>query len=661
MSAAVHRRYRFGPFELDPRSGELRSATGLLRLQEQSLQTLLLLLERPGDMVTRDELRRRLWPNDTFVDFEHGLHAIVSRLREALGDSSDAPIYIETLPRRGYRLLGPVEVVAGPAGPPGAATPATPASGSPLHAPSPSADTSTTPDVPGGFEAPTRRVGPHRLRVLAVLVGCIALGTLAAWPVGRWRGAAPARAARLAVLPFDNFTGDDDQQFFVDGLHEELTYRLGQMHPQQLAVIGRTSMLQYKGSSKTIAAIARELSVDFVLEGSVRRSAPRVRITAQLIRGSDQSHVWTESYERSWSDLLAIQKDIGARVAESLTVQLVPTYQAQMERDASVAPAAYEQYLRGRFLWNQRVRDPLPQLTRAIGHFDAALQIQPSYAVALVGVADAYNSLAFAGGAPATASHARARAAVERALQLDERLPSAHATLAWMMFNVDHDWPAAERAFIRALELDPGDARTRFRHAHLSAVRGRLDEAAREALAARQIDPLSSEIPKFQAFLAWYADDDQQARSYMREAADMEANSATYGAFSAFVDAARGDCEGARKELAQLLTAADDIPYTTEAAYALGRCGTDPTMVAAFREELVARRLWFPTAHVHLGRGELDGFYAWLDTAIAAQSPEVVWIGLEPLFRPLRSDPRFQAALRRLHLDAPPPATAARQ
>ena len=176
---------------------------------------------------------------------------------------------------------------------------------------------------------------------MAGALAVVALGAVA-WRGGQPRPAAPAHAVRLAVLPFDNFTGNADQQFFVDGLHEELTYRLGQIHPQQLAVIGRTSMLQYKGSTKTIADVARELRVDYVLEGSVRRSAPRVRITAQLIRGSDQSHVWTESYERSWSDLLAIQKDIGARVAESLTLELVPAYQAQMARDASVSADAYE-------------------------------------------------------------------------------------------------------------------------------------------------------------------------------------------------------------------------------------------------------------------------------------------------------------------------------
>ena len=338
---ATPRRYHFGPFELDPRSGELRGPGGLVRLQEQPLQTLLLLIERQGEVVTRDELRQRLWPDDTFVDYEHGLHAVVSRLRDALGDSSEKPAFIETLPRRGYRLLVAAEAVEAQGG---LVTQTTPLS---VGRPS---DTDSPARVAVAPEASPSRAAPARRWLLVSISALAAAGIVAGWRMVPTRPTGLGRAARLAVLPFDNFTGDPDQQFFVDGLGEELTYRLGQIHPQHLAVIGRTSVQQYKHTPKTIAEVARDLRVDYVLEGSVRRAAPRVRITAQLIRGSDQSHVWTESYEQTWSDLLAIQKDIGARVAESLTLELVPAYQAQMDRDATVAAATYEQYLKGLFL-----------------------------------------------------------------------------------------------------------------------------------------------------------------------------------------------------------------------------------------------------------------------------------------------------------------------
>ena len=261
--------------------------------------------------------------------------------------------------------------------------------------------------------------------------------------------------------------------------------------------------------------------------------------------------------------------------------------------------------------------------------------------------------MAFTGLSAASDSRAKALAAVTRALALDGRLSSAHATLAWMQLNFDHDWAASAQSFARALELDPNDARARFRYAHLLTVRGQLGEASREALAAGQIDPLAAEIPNFLAFLAWYGDDTERALAYMRQSADLAASTARFGAFAAFVDAARGDCAAARTELAQLRALADEMPRTTETAYALGHCGDAPAAVEAFREDLIARRLPYPTAMVHFGRGELGEFFRWLDMAIDAQSPEVVWLGVEPLYRPLHGDSRFRAALQRVHLELP--------
>ena len=465
------------------------------------------------------------------------------------------------------------------------------------------------------------------------------------------RRVAHGSAVRLAVLPFENLTGDEQQQFFVDGLHDELSVRLGRLQPQQLAVIARTSVLGYRAPRKTIAEIARELQVDYVLEGTVRRAENHVRITAQLIRASDQSQALVETYDRTWSDVLAVQKDIGARVADALTLELVAANPVQATRDAPIGPVAYEHYLRGRFLWEHRSRDPRQQLTQAIAEFERAIEAQPDFGDAYVGVADAWNSLAFSGTMPGNDAYARARAAVDRALQLNDRSAPAHATHAWMLMNVEHDWEGAQRAFERALALDPNDALTRFRHAHLLAVLGRLDDAERATQAVRQLDPRSHLVPDFLAYVAWYGGAEPQALRYMREAGDLEPSTARYRGFAAYVSATHGQCDQARDELQKLAAGADGLPTSSMVAYALGRCGDDNPYLTQFIDTLEARSLPFAQAQYHLGRGEIDGFFVWFDRAIDARSPEVIYLNVDPSYRTVRSDPRFRAAQQRLHLE----------
>ena len=333
MDRPLPRYYRFGHFQLDPRSGELERDGVGVRLQEQPLQALLLLLERTGDVVTREELRRRIWQDETFVDFDHGVNSIVKRLRDALGDSAENPVFIETLPRRGYRFLVQVEAIA------------------PVSAPK----------APVGATPPDATTGTQRRGwgiAAAIVVVSLAAAAYIAFRLMSPRAAAPAtRQVRLAVLFFENLTGHQDQQFSADGLHEEMISRLGRMQPGRLAVIARTSVMPYRDASKSIATIARELDVDFVLEGSVRQAGERFRITAQLIRADDQSHLWTATYDRSWSDVFAIQSDVGARVADSLALELLLASEAAAAH-GHVSPKAYEHYLKGRFYWNQRIRIP---------------------------------------------------------------------------------------------------------------------------------------------------------------------------------------------------------------------------------------------------------------------------------------------------------------
>jgi TolB-like protein/DNA-binding winged helix-turn-helix (wHTH) protein len=637
VSPEKPRRFRFGAFELDSRTGELQHEGVIVRLQEQPLETLLTLIEHAGRLVTREQIHRRLWRDDFTLDGDRALNAIVKRLRDLLNDPADNPVFIQTVPHRGYQFLAPVEVL-----------------------PAEASD-----DLPsfanGGAIAADRReqtgevaraVRENRtLRVammlIAVTTSAVVLGIVLFMhrPGARRETSLAGRQARLAVLPFENFT--DDDQFFADGLHEEMIVRLGRLQPRRLAVIARTSVLPYRGASKSIRTIARELGVDYVLEGSVRRAGERFRITAQLIRADSQSQLWTETYDRSWNDIFAIQTDVGARVADSLAVELVPQYVAAENGDRTVSPQAYEHYLRGRFYWNQRTRDPSSQLAHAIEQFQMAVAEQPDYAPAYAGLADAYNSVFFASPGFAEEVPSNARRAIERALRLDARLASAHSTLAWMTLHFDHDPTLAEKRFRRALELDPNDSLARFRLSHVLAARGRLDEAEREAATARRYDPLSAPIADILAWYRYYEGANADALRRMGEAADLEGNPLKLRVFAAYLEAVNGNCR-ANTELG-----VPPLPPETlrlgEVAFVTARCGTAPAADSLFRE-LTARRLAYPVAMLQFGRGQLDAFYDWLNRAIDERFPEPLYIGVDPVFSRERQSPRFQAAMRRLGL-----------
>jgi TolB-like protein/DNA-binding winged helix-turn-helix (wHTH) protein/Flp pilus assembly protein TadD len=620
MQRVTPRRYRFGQFELDARSGDLRRDGVTVRLQEQPLQLLLLLIERAGDIVTREELRRHIWQDETFVDFDHGLNSIVKRLRDALGDEAESPRYIQTLPRRGCRLLVRTEPIA-------------------------EADTVDATTLPVNAAVDRRNVSTRALLVI-VMFAVAAAAAVYGFRRLHDRGAARDRPVRLAILPFENLTGSQDQQFFADGLHEEMIFRLGRMQPRRLIVIARTSVMRYRETPEGIAAIARDLDADFVLEGSVRQAGERFRVTAQLIRAADQSHLWTETYDRSWADVFAIQSDVAARVADSLALELVPPSQAIAAE--GISPKAYEHYLKGRYYWNQRTRDPSSQLARAIEQFQAAIAEQPDYGLAYAGLADSYNSIFFANPSVGDTPYARARTALDRALQLNPRLASAYSTRGWMTLHFDRNVAEAGREFEHALELDPTDSLTRFRYAHVLAIRGRLRDAEREAEAARQSDPLSASIANILAWFAYYRGDDAAAMRRMQEASALEGDPTGLHLFAAYLHARNGDCAGAANELNPWASDAETLRMG-EAVFARARC-SDETSVEELHQALLARRLTYSIAMFHFARGELDAFYEWLNRAIDERFPEPLYLGIDPLFGAERSTPRFTAALRRVGL-----------
>ncbi len=627
MAAATGRstslRYRFGRFELDLRSGELQRDGVTVPLQDQPLQVLRLLVERAGDIVTREELRRQVWTDDIHVDFDPGLNSIVRRLRDALEDSAESPTYIQTVPRRGYRLL---------------VTPhAVPAVDMPELEPVKPAE-------------PAAAVVSSPVRAWVVAAGLAIASALVAYAAFRdgGRRAASARAPmRLAVLPFENLSDGQDQQFFADGLHEEMIARLGRVQPRQLTVVARTSVMRYRDAPKAVAAIARELGVDFVLEGSVRHAGDRIRVTTRLIRAADQFQLWSESYDRSWNDVFAIQSDVSARVADSLAVELVPTALAA-SAGAPVRSKAYEHYLKGRFYWNQRARNPSAQLANAIEEFRLAIAEQPDYARAYAGLADAQNSIFFANPALGDTPSTSARDALRRALQLDPRLAGAHSTLAWMSMHFDHDLAEAEQAFDRALELDPSDSLTRFRYAHLLAVRGRLPQAEREAEAARQADPLSATIADIQGWLAYYGGNHAVALQRFEEASELEGNPTRLHLFSGFLRAMADDCAGAIAELRPWALDPETLRMA-EAVYARAKC-EEPASLPDLERALLERRLTYSTAMFHFARRDMSAFYEWLNRAIDERFPEPLYLAVDPVFASERRDPRFLAALRRVGL-----------
>ncbi|MGH8204650.1 MAG: winged helix-turn-helix domain-containing protein, partial [Steroidobacteraceae bacterium] len=446
---------RFGPFAVDLRSGDLHEhGQKKTRLRGQPLQVLAMLLERPGELVTRDELRARLWSAHTVVDFEHGLHAAVNKLRAALNDAADHPRYIETIPRRGYRFVGPVETTESSA---------------------------ATPRLARRFKSSI---------ALALVIPLVVGAAAVLWSSRNAESPAGTADSRpmLAVLPFENVSGNPDQEYFSDGLSEELITRLGQVDPSRLGVIARTSTLGYKRTTKPIREISRELGVDFVLEGTVRSADSRVRVSAQLIRASDETHLWAASFDRTLGDLLPVQTEIARAVAGELHLRLPGLDVLADKPSRPVGWEAHEAALRGRHFLEQRTAEGI-QTARA--YFERAVALEPGYALAHVGLADSFLLSATYAGVPTAEAMERAREAVLRALWLDEHEPAAHAWLGIILAEYDWDWAGAERSLRRAIELNPNFAYAHKLYAEHLSYLGRFEEAIAEARLARRLDPLS--------------------------------------------------------------------------------------------------------------------------------------------------------------------------
>jgi TolB-like protein/DNA-binding winged helix-turn-helix (wHTH) protein/Tfp pilus assembly protein PilF len=646
---------RFGTCEVCFQSGEVRKAGVRIRIQQQPLKLLEVLLEHPGQAVSREELRGRVWPNENFGDFDQAVNIAIGKLRSAIGDSAENPRYIETLPKRGYRFIADVSFVDAdgrlrrPES--GSAESTGPESGHQLQGDKLAAPVVTEPVHPvrdGGLAAPRgRRLRPTRriFMALAIVMSLAILSILLVRSLSR-----PPAIRSLAVLPLENLSGDAGQNYFADGMTDELITDLAQI--SALRVISRTSVMVYKGARKPLPQIARELNVNAVVEGTVLRAGDRVRITAQLIDASTDKHIWSQSYEGDLRDTLALQDRVARAIAEQIKINLTPREQAALNNVRVVHADAYESYLKARYFWNKRTAEGLRV---ALAYFNQAIEEDPNYAQAYSGLADTYALLGdwqYAVMTPAEA-YPKAKAAALKAVELDSSLSEAHNSLAFLLDGFDWDLDSGGKEFRRAIELNPGYATAHHWYAWHLALLGQDDEAIAEMKKAESLDPLSLIINADLAELLVLAHSYDEAMRQSRRTIEMDPNFAM-----------------AHNQLGQAYL--QDHKYeeaVMELQHAVQLSGGSPTCIANLARAYVlsgrrseALKLLSElkgrakpgyshaseVAAIYVSLGDMDEAMNWLEKGYAERfNPGVL---IRPGFDPLRSDPRFQKLAHRVGL-----------
>jgi TolB-like protein/DNA-binding winged helix-turn-helix (wHTH) protein/Flp pilus assembly protein TadD len=626
------KRLRFGVFEADIRTGELTKHGRRVRLQEQPFQLLAMLLERPGELVTREELTSRLWPQTT-VDFDHGLNKAIGKVREALGDSSENSRFVETVARRGYRFLADVAVVRD--GQPETAADDVAPSGPP--------DLLGLPDA---GRSPSRPTGAVAWRLLGFGLALVLVAS-STWLLYS-RSHSSLTVHSLAVLPLENISGDASQDYFAEGMTDELITRLAQI--SALRVISRTSVMNFKGIRKPLAEIARELNVDAVVEGTVLRSGERVRITAQLILVPSDTHMWAQSYDEDLRDTLSLQSKVARTIAEQIRVTLNLQEQAALVKSRTVNPEAYEAYLKGRYFWNKRTGEGLK---KAIEYFSRAIEADPTYAEAYSGLADSYalsGDWEYGVLSPREALP-QARAAANKALELDNRLGEAHTSLAFALDLYGWDWEAAEKEYKLAIELNPGYATAHQWYASHLMVMGQNSAAILELKKAESLDPLSLIISADLADMLSVAHlyDDSVEESKRTLEMDPSFSIAHYQLGQAFEQKHLHDEAIAEFQRAIELSGHSGA-FDSNLAYAYAASGRREEAIRIVKN-LVSQHDQNPNADAHValiyvGLGDYDRAMTWLNSAYEARfNPSIL---LRPVFDPLRSDVRFQDLLRRI-------------
>jgi len=613
MSPAPGTRVRFGEFDVDLEGFAIYRAGSVVPVQRQPFDVLAALLAQPGRIVTRNELRERIWQADTFVDFDHSLNIAINKLRAALDDSAEHPRFIETVPRRGYRFIGRLD--AGDAIPAAAASPVTDA-----------------------FRL------RHRRTAAAALVVTIALASAAAaWSISRrapgGRSPAPSRIDSIAVLPISDLSADAEAHtYFADSLTDELITSLAQL--PGVRVVSRTSILTFRDrADRPIAEIAAALGVNGVVQGTVLRSGSRVRVTAQLIDAAADRHVWAQSYEGDVRDVLSLQREVAAEIARSIGRQV----EGEMAAGIRVKDAAVDEYLRGRYAWNVRTDASIHE---AIEHFVRATELEPDYGPAFAGLADCYATLGYLSNILPADGFSGARAAAERAIELDGSLAEAHASLAYVHLYYDWDWRAAEREFRTALSFNPNLAIAHQWYAVYLTAMLRPGEARREIELARGLDPLSSAIATDVGFQLYYTRQYDAAARHLRALTDLNPKFALSHLWLGRTFQQQHRFDEARQEYALVERALPDWPVAIAASASVeGWAGRRDDVRRELKRlrELSQHRYVTPYAFAlaYAALDEREEALSWLKRGVDDRTPWMVWLKLDPRWGTLATDPRF--------------------
>src|SRR6266404_2638465 len=631
---------RFGPFEADLRAGELRKHGVKLKLVGQPFEVLAMLLERPGQLVTREELRARLWPTDTFVDFDHGLNAAVNKLRDALSDSAEKPTHVETLPRRGYRFISAVDLPDSLGLKPAVPEVSASHESAVVIAASPS-------------QIPLRhRHRPVFVTALVLVVSAVVFGFDLGGVRHRLVGkpSVVPRIQSIAVLPLQNLSKDPEQEYFVDGMTDELITNLAQI--SALRVISRTSAMRYKGTKKSLSEIARELRVDAVVEGTVMHSGDRVRITAQLIEASTDHHLWAASYDRDLQNVLSMQEEVTRAIVSEVRVKLTAQEQARLASMHPINPEAFQLWLKGRYYWYKLNPEGLQ---KAIEYFQQALEKDPAYAPAYAGLADSYNLLAFFNVFPPREVMPKAKAAAVKALELDDNLAEAHVSLGWAGFTYDLDWSAAGKHLERAVVLNPSYPLAHSYYSLYLGALGRPEEGLTEAKRALDLDPVSPAINHYVVVQLYLARRFDEAIEQCRKTLELDPSFTPVHGTLAEVYAAKGMYLETLAEYEEYSALSGGSPRSTAfVGYAHARLGQRSQ---AFRvlEQLRAasKQKYVPAlsfAIVYVGLGEKEQAFLWLEKAYDERTNSLAYLKVQATWDPLRSDPRFADLVRRMGL-----------
>ena len=656
-------RVRFSVFEADLRRGELRKYGLKLKLHGQPFQILAMLLQRPGELVTREEIREKLWPRNTFVDFEHSVNTSIKRLREVLGDNANSPRFIETLPRQGYRFIAPVEILSSELhSNAGGETLLAPDSENPESglASDPSNRGNGLAELPGnarnhrGPGTPGSHQRGLKRAWAPLLAGVAVAGLLVVLLAGRLRDslssrlAPPPRIESIAVLPLENLSHDSEQDYFADGMTEELITNLGKI--EALRVVSRTSVMQYKGTKKTVPEIAKELNVDTLVEGSVLRTGDRVRITANLLNAKTDRHIWAESYERDLRDVLSLQDELARTIAEEIRIKLTAQEMARLSGSPTVSPEAYRLYLQARYHCYKRT---LQGFERSIQLFQQALAEDPGYASAYAGLAECYGLLPFYGGGSSRDVFPKAKAAALKAVELDDSLAEAHAAIGFVLLYGDWDWAGAEKELRRAIELDPSYPTSRHWYAEYLSAMGRHEEAVAEIRRAQELDPLSALLFAIGAEIYTNARNYDECIGDSKKALELDPNFALAhenlaGCFllkklykeagAEYMEAGRiwGSANSEVMTLGYALSG-----RRADAIRTLERSRADSDFPA--RTSIIQARICLE-ANLCTKEGALD----FLEKAFREHEAYMPFLNVHPAFDPLRSDSRFKDLIRRM-------------